>query len=217
MRPLNKLLIALSLTATLLGCASTESDEAKNAGFLSNYSELKEVDLDDDSITKKYISDKASLGQYKKVFIEPVSYYPAAPTNEHISQNVQDEIKASIEKIISSTYGEKYQVVNQAGADTFTLKVAITGLIIDDKSLSAYQYLPIAFVFTAAKGSLNDMSVKLQVETEAVDSKTGEVLAAFTKLAIGEKLESKDTELTYQHLEPLLKRWSATLEKTVNK
>ena len=211
-----KTFVIFAFMLTLWGCTSTDN-EIKNTGFLSDYSKLAPVDLKDDSITTKYQSSETSLTQYAKVFITPINYYPEAPTNKQIPQAVQDEIKAYIATHMQKTFDQKYQIVEQAGPDTFTLKVGITGLIIDDKPLAVYQYIPISFLLTAATGSLNDMTVKLRIEAEAYDSQSKEVIAAFTKLDSGETLASKDTKLTFAHLEPLLSNWFTTLDKSINK
>lgn len=215
MRHSAKTFVIFAFILTLFGCTSTDN-ETKNTGFLSDYSKLAPLDLKDNSMTTKYKSSELSLANYKKVFITPVIYYPDAPTSKQIPQKVQDEIKDYIAANMQKTFDQKYQIVTEEGPDTFTLKVGITGLIIDDKPLAFYQYIPISFLLTAATGSLNDMTVKLRIEAEAYDSQSKEVIAAFTKLDSGKTLESKDTELTFMHLEPLLSKWFTTLDQSIN-
>lgn len=218
MRQLNKLLVTFALSITFLGCASTDpEEEIQNSGFLSDYSQLQFVDKDDNSITRTYTSEKVAVASYKKVIIEPVVYFPALASDDQISKEVQHEIRAYIEKGFVDTLGEKYQIVDQAGADTFTLRVGITGLTIDDKELAVYQYIPISFLITAASGGLSEMTVKLQLETEGLDSQTKELLFASTKLDAGETLDDEETQLTFKHLEPLLSNWFKTLDASVNK
>lgn len=218
MRLLNKFGICLSAAIIVAGCGSTEpSEKVQHSGFLSDYTQLKNIETDDDSITTKYQSSKANLSQYKKVIIEPINYYPSAPTDKQIPKTVQDKIESYIEKMMLTTFDKKYEVTSKAGADTFKLRFAITGLTVDDEELSGYQYIPISFLVTAASGGLNDMSVKIKVESEAVDSQSGEVISAFTKLDSGETLDNEDAKVEFKHIEPLLKKWFKSLDKIINK
>lgn len=150
------------------------------------------------------------------MIIEAIDYYPEAPSNKQMSDAVKAEIEKFVETNMASIVGKKYQVTSQKGPNTFILRSAITGLTIDDKELSAYQYIPLAFLVTAASGGLSDMSVKIKVEAEAIDSQTGEVITSFTKLDAGETLAGEDTQLAFKHVEPLLTKWFTSLDEQVN-
>ena len=217
MKNIRKLLVGLGLITLLAACGSTPPEnEVKHSGFLSDYSKMQSVDRDDESITFIYDSS-VDRSKYKKVMIEPIDYYPKAPSSEQMSDAVKAEIEKFVETNMETIVGKKYQVTNQKGPDTFILRSAITGLTIDDKELSAYQYIPIAFLVTAASGGLSDMSVKIKIEAEAIDSQSGEVITSFTKLDAGETLAGEDTLLEFKHVEPLLTKWFKSLDERVNK
>ena len=133
---------------------------------------------------------------------------------------------ASLPKTISSklisfpinkslVYSGKYKLTDAASPSTAKLRLAITGLTVDDKKLSYYQYIPVSFLITAATGSLNDMTVKLQIDAEFVDSATGEVIAAFTKIENGEVLKNKEEQVTFDHVSALLDRWFVSVNKII--
>ncbi|MFD2165074.1 DUF3313 domain-containing protein [Thalassotalea euphylliae] len=210
-------LASISLVALLSACGSTqpEEKEVKHSGFLSDYSQMKVVDKDDDSINYVYDST-IDRSKYKKVIIESIDYYPKAPTSKQMSDKVKKEIEQFVEKNMTTIVGKKYEITDQKGPDTFVLRSAITGLTIDDKELSAYQYIPIAFLVTAASGGLSDMSVKIKIEAEALDSESGKVITSFTKLDAGETLAGEDTQLEFKHVEPLLTKWFKALDTRVN-
>jgi hypothetical protein len=217
MSSIKKIMLALTAVTLLSACSSTSNtNETVNAGYLSDYSQLKSVDVDDDSIVTRYSSSTIDKTKYDSILIETIDFYPALPQSSQISPEVAQQIKQQIDNNMRSTFAKSYVITDKPSESTAILRVAITGLTIDDKELAAYQYIPISFLITAATGQLNDMSVKLQIDAELIDSKSGQVIGAFTKLDEGEALANDETQLTLENLEPLLTRWFKSLDKALN-
>lgn len=212
--------LVLSATLVMTGCQSTGNEAVDavanvNSGFLSDYAALSEKETDDDSELRSYISKEADFTQYKNVIIEPLTFYPEMPMLTQASGSVLDKVKDYMGDKISEDLKGHFKVVDVAGKDTLRIKTAISAITIDDKELSAYQYIPIAFVATAVSGGMNDMSVKMQTEMEITDSVTGEVVAAAVKRGEGEKLDNKDTMLELSHLTPLIDDWTETFKNNI--
>ena len=162
-----KIISVATLSLIISACSSTSEDKPElNAGFLSNYSLLKEADRDDDSLTKIYSSASIDKSKYDSIIIENIDYFPAQPTSAQIPKDVADKIKNNIDTNIKAAFASKYKITDTASPSTAKLRLAITGLTVDDKELAYYQYIPISFLITAVSGSLNDMSVKLKIEAE---------------------------------------------------
>lgn len=216
------------LTAVFLfGCASSSNrsshqDQAvltndSATGFLSNYSLLQPVRTDDNSITKRYISPKLYDHQYANVIVEPVTFYPAPESTDTLSVNTLAEITRYADSVIAMAIQPSLALATEPGPKTLRLKVAITGISTQDDKLAAYQYIPIAFLLTAASGKLNDVVVKIQIEGELSDSLTGEPIILATKSGLGETITSESTPLTMDNVSTLLNSWGTTLHDTLTK
>ena len=208
------------LTLFLVSCTSTTGEQSQQAksnhsGFLSNYSLLKAVDVKDDSNLRRFISKEIKTRGYTKILLDPISFYPAPPAGSNISKQVLSEISHYFNKTFSHAISENFSLTNMPGKDTLRIKMAITGVSITDKSLSVYQYIPIAFLVTAASGGMSDVEVQLQVEAEVVDSLSGELMAAAVKSGKGETLNNDKTPLTLDKVKPLIDSWAKTMKKTM--
>ncbi len=218
MMTFKKLVTIVTIGVLVSACSSTtEPETTVNAGFLTDYSLLKSVDKDDNSITRQYKSTTLDLSKYDSVIIEPIYFHPTQPKNSQISTEVANEITTYINENITTSFKSAFTLTNEISPTTARLRVAITGLTIDDKKMSAYQYIPVAFLVTAVSGGLSDMSVKLQAELELTDSTSGKIIHAVSKIEAGEVLDNDKTQLTFAHLEPLLQRWFTTLNATIKK
>jgi hypothetical protein len=212
-----KAFLSVAVTTILLSaCSSTKEDTAPTSGFLSDYSQLAEVKTTDESITKRWNNNDVSMSSYDNIIFKPVEYFPSLPKSERISPAVAQQVKTEMNSHLKASLEKSYNLVDTAGKGTAEMQVAITGLTIDESKLSAYQYIPVAFLITAATGKLNDMSVKIQIEMKLIDSTTGKLLMAVTKVDAGEALDNKDTQLDYDmHLKPLLEKWFASFDATI--
>ncbi len=210
-----KITCSIAMAMFLTACASTDKAETEAAvqysGFLSNYSDLKDHEVSDDSVVKRYISDEIKSGNYNKLSIDPVIYFPETKPNENISQEILNDVAAYTTNILvdSATKADAY--TEQGDAQTLHFKAAITELSIVDKKLSALQYIPIAFVVTAASGKLNDMTVKFTLEIEIEDA-NGKSLGRIMKTGFGEALDNKEAKLTMNEIQPLLDNWQGTMD-----
>lgn len=204
----------------LTACTSTEKDtnqtpQTNYSGFLSDYSQLKKVDLGDDSDLLRFFDRKIKEHGYENIMLDPVTFYPAPKASETISSKALTNIGAYFNNTVLNVAKESGKLVEIAGAKTIRVKMAITSIDVTDSKLSAYQYVPIAFLVTAASGGLSEMDVKFQIETELTDSLTGEVLGAAIKQGFGEKLDDSEQALTLDNVKPLIDNWATTMKSTL--
>jgi hypothetical protein len=217
----NTKVFLVALAFSISACSSTSSDNkndepsSNHSGFLSNYSQLKSADVDDDSKLTRFISKELKARNYTKVMLDPISYYPAPQATDTVSQQVLGEISQYFNKAVSTAIAKEIPVVNDAGKGTLRFKMAITNVKIRDKELAVYQYVPIAFVINAASGGLSDVEVHFQIEAEVVDSLTGEIMASAVKSGVGETLSNEETALTLANLKPLIDKWAKVMQNTI--
>ncbi len=213
--------ITIGLMLALSGCSSTDNSSAEAAkevqsGFLSSYDQLKKVDSSDDSDLVRYIKPGLKELGYDKVILDPVSFYPGPKSTDKVSKEVLSQISSYANKAFSDAVSASSTLATAAGPNTARMKVAITAVDITDKELSGMQYIPIAFLFTAASGGLNDMQAKLRIEAEMVDSQTGEVLMQGIKSGSGATVEDDKASMNLEMLSPLLDKWAETMKATLS-
>jgi len=204
----------------LTACTTTEKEtnqppKTNYSGFLSDYSQLKKVDVGDDSDLLRFFDRKIKEHGYENIMLDPVTFYPAPKASETISNKALTNIGAYFNNTVLNVAKESGKLVETAGAKTMRVKMAITSIDVTDSKLSAYQYVPIAFLVTAASGGLSEMDVKFQIETELTDSLTGEVLGAAIKQGFGEKLDDSEQALTLDNVKPLIDNWATTMKSTL--
>mgnify|MGYP005813367223 CR=1 FL=1 len=207
-------LLFVSVILLLTAC-TTSPEKQFHSGYLSDYTVLKTVDVDDDSELQRFISDKIKTRGYTQVMLDPISYYPAPQVTDTKSSEALADISHYINKTFTNAIASKVSLVSNPGKKTLRIKMAITAVDVVDKELKGIDYIPIAFLFNAAKGGLNDMDVKFQIETEVVDALSGEVLASAVKTGVGVPLDNEESQLKLDNLKPLIDSWSKTLVKTL--
>ena len=208
------LLVVLLLLA---GCSSTppssSSEQSENksySGFLADYSNLSVVDSEDSDHVQRYVSPLLSSRGYTKIMLDPISFYPAPPVTDQASAETLTNISKYANEYMIGLLKDKDYFTTVPGENTLRLKIALTAVSMQDKELSAYQYIPIAFVANAVRGGLDDLEIALQVESETVDSLTGEPLMQSIRRGVTGTVDNADAQLTVDNVKPLLERWSKT-------
>lgn len=217
--PLKSLALA-SMFTLLTACQSTavsQKSEEVYSGYLPNYGILQAKETEDDSQMSVWIDSDIDKSKYQKVYIEPVVFYPKQPTLDQASPEVLDQVKVYFNDMMKKELGSAFELTNKPGANTLKVEVAISAIAIDEKSLKAYQYIPIAFIGTVVTGNLNNMSVKMQVEAKISDATSGDLIAAAVKRGEGEKLKNAETQLTIDNLSPLIDSWGQTFSTNLTK
>ncbi|MGH9577299.1 MAG: DUF3313 domain-containing protein, partial [Terriglobales bacterium] len=117
-----------------------------------------------------------------------------------------------INSSLRAKIGAKVQVVDKPGPGVARLRGAITALNAETEALKAYQYVPVAFLVTAAKdaaGGGRPENARIFVEVEIQDSMTGGRLAVAVREGTGEALKQARTggKVTLDSLKPVLDKW----------
>lgn len=177
MRKTNVLMIvAIGIMAVMSGCG----EKQVKTGFLTDYSRLRE----DSNTSLRYIN-KGALAQYSNFIVDPVEvhFHRGAKAIEHRTEGkltqrqVTDLTNYLHARIIKAVEDSGNRVVYRPAAGVARLRVALTDI---DRSTAA-SLIPQAKMFGAGIGGAS-------METEIVDSMTGEQIGAVVESKKGSKM-----------------------------
>ncbi len=205
---IKRLSILLALAAGASLSAAVAADKGEYSGFLGDYSALKETKDASGDIVMRYANPKLKPGMYRKVILEPTQYYPAPAPTKQVSAATLDEIRNYVDKGLREMLGAKLAPASEEGPGVLRVRPAITAVAPQTPGLKPYQLIPIALVFTAAKG--RGKEAVINIEVEALDSVTGERMGAALRKGVGAKLASDEAQLSLADVKPVLDRWIET-------
>jgi hypothetical protein len=192
---------AAGLILIASSCATVQ--DPGQAGFLSDYSKLEEID------ENHLVYGSGNLGNYSKFIIEPVAMLYRLPEEERIFTDEElEELQAYFETKVREALvkDDGYQVVKAAGPGTAKLRVAITGV---DDTIGALNVLIYTKITGAGLGGAS-------MEGELVDSMTGEQIAAVIRWGSGSRILRAGFTHTGD-AKILMGRWAKDLRERTDK
>ena len=206
---------AATLAAILgTGLAANVNAQGKDSGFLKDYSQLKSEKDPLGAERRVWRSPKFTRANYQKVLMEPVSFYPAPQPSEQVSMGALEDIRAYGDGAMRKALATVFPLTDAPGPGVIRLRTAITAAAVGDLALKAYQLVPVALIFTAAKDASGQGSrdVKLFVESELTDSVSGEPLARIVREAQGVQVKS-NAKLTLKDARPQIDKWTQAMQQ----
>lgn len=168
---------AFAMVFLLLGTVTVHAQGAGNSGFLDDYSAL-EPDPDRQG-AYRHVNPGVDLAKYTKVMITPIEVmYDPDSKHKNISP---DELKTITDSLYSALLSElepAVPVVGQAGPGVLAVRLAITGVRLENKKRRLIGYTPIGFA-TTTLANVAGLRVTLKsagLEAELIDSETGEIV-----------------------------------------
>ncbi len=161
------------LSALAAGCATVQ--DPGQAGFLSDYSKLEEIDAN------QLLYNSGKVGNYSKFIIEPIAMLYRQPEEKRIfSDEELEDLVVHFTTAVSEalTKDDGYQVVEVAGPGTARLHVGITDV---DDTIGALNISIYTKITGAGLGGA-------AMEGEMVDSMTGEQIAAVSRWGSGSRI-----------------------------
>lgn len=196
--------------------ASASVAQAKDSGFLKDYSQLK-PEKDAAGVERRvWTSPKFVRPAYDKLLVERVVFYPEPRPSKQVSARDLKEMREYLDVTIRQLLAGLVQLADAPGPGVARVRVAVTATEVEGAALKPYQLLPIAMVVTAASkaasGAQHD--VKLAVETEVTDSVTGDTLARSVRPAKGVEVEGGQ-RLTFALAKPRIDQWAETVRASI--
>ncbi len=188
------------LSTLIAGCATVQ--HPGHAGFLSDYSNLEEID------ENHLAFDSGNLGNYSKFIIEPVAMLYRQPVEKRIFtdeelEDLQEHFKTAVSEALTENGG--YQIVEVSASGTARLRIAITDV---DDTIGALNITIYTKITGAGLGGA-------AMEGELVDSMTGEQIAAVSRWGSGSRILRAGFTHTGD-AKILMDRWAKALRKMID-
>jgi len=181
--------------------------DAKNSGFLKDYSLLQQAQDAAGNSVERYVNPKLSAGSYSKIMIDPVVYFPEPKPTDKVDAATLAQIKSYLTETLNQKVGAKGALADAPGPGVIRMRVAITAVAAQKPGLKPYELVPIGFLISRMKTPTLDAVVN--VEVELLDSVTGELLGEVVKQGTGNQLATTpDAKLTFAEVQPVLDIWS---------
>ena len=171
--------IGLCTALFIGGCATNKNESSQPAGFLGDYSNLELVKNNDGTETRRWIDPKIKKGQYPKLIVVPVAFYPKPKATEQIPVETLQGIRSYTTEALHRELGKSFVLVHEREPDVAHLRVVITGLK------------------TETEGWSDDEAAYLLVEASLEDSLTSRQIGkAVRKIHARKLLENYEEQLT---------------------
>jgi len=183
-------LAALALTTFMGSCALTQREKLTSQNycpFLGSNLCAKLTPGSGGQFDLSYVNPNAQWSQYSKVLISPVTFWAGDSTT--VSAADQQMLTNFFFTALQQQFSQKFQVVNDPGPGVMTIQVAL-----DDASSATPGLRSISLVEPHARAlaTLKYLSTgtypfvgSAQAEGKAIDSVTGQVLAAAVSKRVG--------------------------------
>jgi hypothetical protein len=136
-----------------------------------------------------------SLGAYDKVYLEPIEIW-LAPGSEYkgIDPDEMKTLTETMRQAIVARLEPEYPVVDSTAAGVLGLRLAITGVNLQNKKRNLLGYTPIGFVVTTAGNAMGARMAlgSATVEAEFYDGATRERIAVMLDLQLGDEIAKEE-------------------------
>ena len=195
-------LFAATLAWLFLAACGPTVDEPEQAGFLTDYSKLEEID------DNHLFWSAGKTGNYDKFILDPVKIlFDPEQAEDHFTAEDLNELKAHFDNAIREelTRDDGYEIVTQPGPGVARLRAGITQV---EETVGALNVLIYTKVTGAGIGGA-------AAEGELVDSVTGEQLAASVRWGGGSRvLRAGFTKMGDAKL--AIDRWAKDLREKID-
>lgn len=197
--------ISLSLLHSHAALADKKDTKPANSGFLGDdavYSQLEEVTLHKGVTGKRWLGPSLNLANFQSVMVEDVQLYPEPKPGPQVSAEVLEQSTQYLTRQLRNKVGSVLNLADAAGPGVLRMETAITGVSVKTEGMKAYEIIPVAALFGAAKAASGkrDRDVLVFVEVRLIDSASDELVGAAMRQIEGEHLKGKKDQLNLDDL-----------------
>lgn len=209
---MKKILLAAVMAGLLGACSSTTAQKPTQAynGYFDNYPQMQQVTAEDGEPVLRWVSPNLASFSVGDIIIDSIQF----ADNKDIPSNFSDELLAELKQALRNKLIEQVSkvvpVTEQAGNNTIKLKLALTGIKMENEALSPLEFIPLRAVMSSIEAAAGgrDQDVHLYIESQLVNAKTGETLFASVRHGEADQLASKTRQAELDDFEDLIEDWS---------
>jgi len=183
----------VSSTAHAADSSPPKLGDYQTVGFLSDYSKLKPEGGDSNAYVLEASPEVGS--KYNKIMLERIKiYFADASETKSIDPTDLKALTDYFQDALSKSLGDAYPLVTEPGPDVLRLRIAVTNVVPNNTGASVVTlivpYLWVADAGTGvAKGNAGSTAFvgKASIEAEALDSVSGDQIAAYVETEIPKK------------------------------
>lgn len=186
--------------------AQSAADTSPHKGFFGDYTMLKPARAPDGARVLRWRSPKFSPTNYQKILIDPIYTLEPSKDNEtepaNMEQGTLKEMAINLHTQLEQRIAQVIPVTQTPGEGVLRLRLAITGVLLEDASLRPRDLLPIKAVLNvleATSGNWNK-NVMVRIEGEVSDSVTNEVFILGIRTEEADEIDNSREEVTYDDL-----------------
>ncbi|GAL04896.1 putative outer membrane lipoprotein [Photobacterium aphoticum] len=197
-------MVIMGLVMGLSGCTRYLPKEDEQATVINSTNKpLMEVRYIEETTGLQWVSPDLDVTNYQSLLIRPVALHPLAHNVDQIPVAVLEKISQRLTQRVSDKLAVGVPIVEQPGVQTATLNIDITRASTEMEELQITEVLPYGALIGGAKALLGtrDRNVRILVESQLVDSLTGEILAERVSVLLAEDILENDREtLRYEQI-----------------
>ncbi|WJK07218.1 DUF3313 domain-containing protein [Pseudomonas fluorescens] len=210
------LAVLFAATLSLSGCSSKKLPAEPQAGFLRDYSVLKEGQSASGQTILSWVSPTLTRGRYTQVYLAPSQFYPTPQPSPRIPQNTLSGVTRYYDAALRLELGKVLPLVSKPGPNTLIVKPAITQVAASTQGLRFYEWLPVTLVAAGVSTAtgIRDRDSEIATEVSFEDGSTGEVVAEVVRKGKGVPLENDKQVMTPDNVKAVLDGWATDLSQT---
>ena len=207
----SSILIVFVFSILVAGCAKTvKKDKVEPKGFISDVSMLEEDP--EGKVTLVYINENVDFASYDKVWLETITIYVFEGSKlADMPEEKQKKLLAYMQVALERELGKNNQIVDEAGPGVAQLRFALTEISGSNTLVDTVTtVVPPARAFSELKRIVTGKHLgvgQVAFESEALDSVTGERLAAAMGVRAGGKALKTDFG-EYRDVEAAVDAWA---------
>lgn len=207
----SSILIVFVFSILVAGCSKTvKKDKVEPKGFISDVSMLEEDP--EGKVTLVYINENVDFASYDKVWLETITIYVFEGSKlADMPEEKQRKLLAYMQVALERELGKNNQIVDEAGPGVAQLRFALTEISGSNTLVDTVTtVVPPARAFSELKRIVTGKHLgvgQVAFESEALDSVTGERIAAAMGVRAGGKALKTDFG-EYRDVEAAVDAWA---------
>lgn len=188
---------AMFIAGFVVSTTIKADEEIPLSGYLGDYSKLKPIKGEGDEEIRRWVTSKDVKGKYPKMIVESVVFHPEPQATKQVSVETLKGLRTYTDMALARELAKSYSLVSQAGPGVARVRLAITGVAIEDTKLKPREYIPVSAIFAgiAKATGERDKEAFLMLEGIVTDSVSDEKIGMAVRKIPGKKLLENDSQL----------------------